>query len=111
MKNSNDTNGIRTRDLPACSAVPQLTVPSFSPEKFTKSILLKTNLSLQDDIYSNVWPIIRFVHGPIKFYPLTDGVRRQTSSRCAFMLLTLTDFLFIYLFMIYYSDIHIIHVR
>ena len=27
MKNSNDTIGNRTRDLPACSAVPQPTVP------------------------------------------------------------------------------------
>jgi len=27
MKNSNDTIGIRTRDLPACSAVPQPTAP------------------------------------------------------------------------------------
>jgi hypothetical protein len=28
MKNSNDTIGNRTRDLPACSAVPQSTAPS-----------------------------------------------------------------------------------
>jgi hypothetical protein len=27
MKNSNDTTGIRTRELPACSAVPQPTAP------------------------------------------------------------------------------------
>ena len=27
MKNSSDTVGNRTRDLPACSAVPQLTMP------------------------------------------------------------------------------------
>jgi hypothetical protein len=27
MKNSNDTIGNRTRDLPACSAVPQTTAP------------------------------------------------------------------------------------
>jgi hypothetical protein len=27
MKNSNDIIGNRTRDLPACSAVPQLTAP------------------------------------------------------------------------------------
>jgi hypothetical protein len=27
MKNSNDTIGNRTRDLPACSAVPQPTAP------------------------------------------------------------------------------------
>jgi len=31
MKNSNDTIGNRTRDLPACSAVPQQTAPLRAP--------------------------------------------------------------------------------
>ena len=31
MKNSNDTTGNRIRDLPACSAVPQLTAPPRAP--------------------------------------------------------------------------------
>jgi len=31
MKNSNDTIGNRTRDLPACSAVPQPNVPPRAP--------------------------------------------------------------------------------
>ena len=31
MKNSNDTTGDRSRDLPACSAVPQLTAPKRAP--------------------------------------------------------------------------------
>jgi len=31
MKNSNDNIGNRTRDLPACSAVPQPTVPPRGP--------------------------------------------------------------------------------
>ena len=31
MKNSNDTIGIRTHDLPACSAVPELTTPPRNP--------------------------------------------------------------------------------
>jgi hypothetical protein len=31
MKNSNDTIGNRTRDLPACSAVPQPTAPARAP--------------------------------------------------------------------------------
>jgi hypothetical protein len=31
MKNSNDTIGNQTRDLPACSAAPQLTVPPRAP--------------------------------------------------------------------------------
>ena len=33
MKNSNDTIGNRTRDLPACSAVPQSTAPPGAPGK------------------------------------------------------------------------------
>jgi hypothetical protein len=32
MKNSNDTTGNRTRDLPACSAVPQPTAPPGAPK-------------------------------------------------------------------------------
>ena len=32
MKNSNDINGNRTRDLPACSAVPQQTAPQRAPK-------------------------------------------------------------------------------
>ena len=31
MKNSKDTTGNRTRDLPACSAVPQRTAPPRAP--------------------------------------------------------------------------------
>jgi hypothetical protein len=31
MKNSSDTIGNRTRDLPACSKVPQLTAPPRAP--------------------------------------------------------------------------------
>ena len=37
MKNSSDTIGNRTRDLPACSAVPQSTAPPRAP--FTKYAL------------------------------------------------------------------------
>jgi hypothetical protein len=32
MKNSNDTIGNRTRDLPVCSAVPQTTMPPSAPQ-------------------------------------------------------------------------------
>jgi len=35
MKNSNDTIGNRTRDLPTCSAVPQLTALSRAPVRVT----------------------------------------------------------------------------
>jgi len=31
MKNSNDTNGNQTRDLPTCSVVPQQTAPPRAP--------------------------------------------------------------------------------
>jgi len=33
MKNSNDTVGNRTRDLPACSAVPQTTAHSLKRDR------------------------------------------------------------------------------
>ena len=35
MKNSSDTIGNRTRDLPVCSAVPQSTAPSRNPPQLT----------------------------------------------------------------------------
>ena len=40
MKNSNDTIGYRTRNLPACSAVPQPTAPPRGPNKYSMSILI-----------------------------------------------------------------------
>jgi len=36
MKKSNETIGNRTRDLPACSAVPQPTVPLRAPNMYNK---------------------------------------------------------------------------
>jgi len=39
MKNSNDTIGNRTRDLPACSAVPQQTAPPRTPIEIQYDIL------------------------------------------------------------------------
>jgi hypothetical protein len=39
MKNSNDTIGNRTRDLPACSAVPQQTAPPRAPIEIQYDIL------------------------------------------------------------------------
>ena len=41
IKNSNDTNRNRTRDLPACSTVPQLTAPQFDrlPSEFQAEAL------------------------------------------------------------------------
>ena len=39
MKISNDTIGNRTRDLPACSAVPQTTVPPCTPDVIAVTML------------------------------------------------------------------------
>jgi len=36
MQNSNETIGNRTRDLPACSAVPQSTAPPSAPPTYYK---------------------------------------------------------------------------
>ena len=46
MKNSNDTIGNRTRDLPTCSAVPQPTAPPRAPIKSDISRSNITNLNL-----------------------------------------------------------------
>jgi hypothetical protein len=42
MKNSNDTIGNRTRDLPACSAVPQPTAPRSAPNKVWRYNVVST---------------------------------------------------------------------
>ena len=41
MKNSNDTIGNRTRDLPACSAVPQPTAPPRVTNTFIETQIFK----------------------------------------------------------------------
>jgi hypothetical protein len=50
MKNSNNTIGNRTRDLPACRAVPQLTAPS----RTTEMIGVDKNCTIIHFILSNV---------------------------------------------------------
>ena len=47
MKHSNDTIGNRTRDLPACSAVPQPTVPVRAP------VNIRYLLQFQSELYHN----------------------------------------------------------
>jgi hypothetical protein len=42
MKNSNDTTGNRTCDLPACSAVPQPTVPLHAPHSDSMGYVILT---------------------------------------------------------------------
>jgi hypothetical protein len=44
MKNSNDTIGNRTHELPACSAVPQPTVPPRAPSLYSKESKLRNTL-------------------------------------------------------------------
>jgi len=44
MKNSNNTIGNRTRDLSACSAVPQLTAPPRSPQTILAISLIMFSL-------------------------------------------------------------------
>ena len=59
MKNSNDTIGNRTRDLPACSAVPQPTAPSRTPIllfMLCKIILSKNNISVNEQHNKDVSP-------------------------------------------------------
>jgi len=47
MKNSNDTIGNRTRDLPACSAVPQPTAPPRAPYTLSLLYLIITQLIMR----------------------------------------------------------------
>jgi len=43
MKNSSDTIGNRTRDLPACSAVPQPTAPPRAPRSHVHTFKAETS--------------------------------------------------------------------
>jgi hypothetical protein len=51
MKNSNDTIGKRTRNLPACSEVPQPTAP---PRVAYKDILIQNLRQIYVDSYKNL---------------------------------------------------------
>ena len=48
MKNSSDTIGNRTRDLPACSAVPQPTVPPHTPDLLLKIQITVNSVFIED---------------------------------------------------------------
>jgi len=56
MKNSNDTIGNRTRELPACSAVPQPTAPPCAPFTHCWFYILRFLKSITSKIE-------KFVHG------------------------------------------------
>ena len=54
MKNSSDTTGNRTRDLPTCSAVPQPTAPprtALSRDKVEKLFYTKTVATILTQAY------------------------------------------------------------
>ena len=51
IKNSNDTIGNRTRDLPACSAVPQPTAPPRAPRYYVSSCNINTFFKKSSHIY------------------------------------------------------------
>ena len=56
MKNSNDTVGNRTRNLPACSAVPQPTAPrTVAKRDPTVYISHVTNVGLTLDMYQRIY--------------------------------------------------------
>ena len=74
MKNSNDTIGNRTRDLRACSAVPQLTAPPRAPTTEVVTVLTK-----------NVWstkPRRSYIYIP---YFSIDNVRVIYTKRSKFV--------------------------
>jgi hypothetical protein len=60
MKNSSDTIVNRTRDIPACSAMPQLTTPLHAPESDnylqekravnSQQVLFQTNFILRNTV-------------------------------------------------------------
>jgi len=59
MKYSNDTIGNRTRDLPACSAVPQPTAPPRTPFHCVVQLILQMKyIRLKQDIGSYVSDVI-----------------------------------------------------
>jgi hypothetical protein len=46
MKNSNETIGNRTRDLPACSAVPQPTAPPRAPMSLVRMVIGRSGVRI-----------------------------------------------------------------
>jgi len=65
MKNSSDTIGNGTRDLPACSAVPQPTVPLRAPTKSMKALKIATE-STEKLI---IWNLTVFLISTAEFPP------------------------------------------
>jgi len=54
MKNFNDTIENRTRDLPACSAVPQPTAPPRAPHNHTRKYIYINEMNIMKEISSYI---------------------------------------------------------
>jgi hypothetical protein len=71
MKNSNDTIGSRTRDLPSCSAVPQPTAPPRTPitgfvvprnhHHFVMSVCLSVRIEQLDSHWTDCHEILYLI--------------------------------------------------
>ena len=77
MKNFNDTNGNRTRDLSVCSAVPQLTAPpplDIIYECFIVQIYLRLNgiyICMYIYIYIYIYISIKYLFDSVSFHVMT----------------------------------------
>jgi len=78
MKNSSDTIGNRTRDIPSCSAVPQPTAPPRAPStvttvvyEFVTTSFQQTDLTMGDKLCHMSWPY------ELKPCRLVDDYRRN----------------------------------
>ena len=67
MKNSNDTIGNRTRDLPACSSVLQPTAPPRAPYKEMSTFKKKITLSRQVSCAQTVANLVLCRFAPVLF--------------------------------------------
>jgi len=62
MKNFNDTIGNRTRDLPACSAVPQPTAPQRGPSvRIINTVKEEENRTNKNGASNNKWVSFSYV--------------------------------------------------
>ena len=79
MKNSNDTIGNGTRDLPTCSAVPQLTAPLRAP--FAATALPFISHSRVTDMYT--WKEHHFGHEFIVILTTRPNIHSGTPAGCS----------------------------
>ena len=70
MKNSNDTIGNRTRDLPACSAVLQPNAPPRTPNQHMNLYLNKTDIQQSENAQMTANPRVQKTSKMIKICTL-----------------------------------------